>query len=64
MKNKVKEIREKKGMSQEELKEKSGVSRTIISGLEMGKKEVITNVTMERIAKALEEKVTVVFFQD
>lgn len=64
MKNKVKEIREKKGMSQEELKEKSGVSRTIISGLEMGKIEVITNVTMERIAKALEEKVTVVFFQD
>ena len=64
MMNKVKEIREKKGMSQEELKEKSGVSRTIISGLEMGKIEVITNVTMERIAKALEEKVTVVFFQD
>ena len=61
---KVKEFREEMKISQEELSKRAGVSRTIISGLEMGKKEVITNVTMERIAKALEEKVTVVFFQD
>ena len=33
---KVKEIREKKGLTQEDLATKSGVSRTIISGLESG----------------------------
>ena len=31
---KIKDIRESLGMTQEELAEKSGVSRTIISGLE------------------------------
>lgn len=62
MKNRLKEVREYKGISQEELAEKSGVSRTTISELETEKKEVTTNITLEKIAKALEEKVSNIFF--
>lgn len=62
MKNKLKEARECKGISQEELAEKSGVSRTTISELETEKKEVTTNITLEKIATALGEKVSNIFF--
>lgn len=64
MKNKLKEIREEQGLSQEKLAEKSTVSRTIISELETGKTDVITNVTLEKLASALGKKVTDIFFQD
>ena len=62
MKNRLREIREQKGISQEELSEKSGVSRTTISELETEKKEVTTNITLEKIANALGEKVSNIFF--
>ena len=62
MKNIVKEERERQGLSQEKLAEKSGVSRTIISELENGKTEVITNVSLEKISKALNKKVVDIFF--
>lgn len=62
MKNRVREVREEKGISQEELSEKSGVSRTTISELETEKKEVTTNITLEKIATALGEKVSNIFF--
>ena len=62
MKNRVKEERELQGMSQEQLSNKSEVSRTIISELENGKTDVITNITLERIAGALGKKVTDIFF--
>lgn len=64
MENKLKQIREEAGMSQEELSKKSTVSRTTISELENGKTDVITNVTLEKIANALNRKVTEIFFQD
>lgn len=64
MKNKVKEARESKGMSQEELSKKSTVSRTIISELENGKTDVITNTTLEKIAGALNMKVIDIFFTE
>ena len=64
MKNTVKEERERQGMSQEELSRKSTVSRTIISELENGKTDVITNITLEKIASALGKKVTQIFFTD
>ena len=51
-------------MSQEELSEKSRVSRTTISGLENETIDVITNITLEKIAGALGKKVPEVFFQD
>lgn len=62
MKNRLKEVRENKGISQEELSEKSGISRTTISELETEKKEVTTNITLEKIAEALGEKVSNIFF--
>ena len=46
MKNRLREAREEKGISQEELSEKSGISRT----------------TIEKIATALGEKVSNIFF--
>ncbi len=64
MKNRVKEERELQGMSQEELSKKSTVSRTIISELETGKTDVITNITMEKIAEALNKKITDIFFTE
>lgn len=62
MKNKLKETREEQGLSQEELAEKSKVSRTTISELETEKKEVTTNITLEKIASALGLKVSDIFF--
>lgn len=62
MKNILKKIREEQGVSQEELSRKSRVSRTIISELENGKTDVITNITLEKIAKALNKKVVDIFF--
>ena len=64
MKNRLKEIREEEGMTQEELTKKSTVSRTIISELENQKTDVITNMTLEKIAEALNKKVTDIFFTD
>ena len=49
MKNKVKYYREMKGISQEELAEKSGISRTTISGFE---NETIKVTTNSRILRA------------
>ena len=62
MKNRVKEFREKLGLTQEELAEMSGVSRATISGFENESIETTTNTTMDRIAKALGKKTKTVFF--
>lgn len=62
MKNRVKEFREKLGLTQEELAEISGVSRTTISGFENESIEITTNTTMDRIAEALGKKTKTVFF--
>lgn len=64
MKNRLKEIREKVGISQEELADKSTVSRTIISGLENQKIDVVTNKTLEKLATALRKNVSEIFFTD
>ena len=62
MENKIKVMRVGKKMSQEELSQKSGVSRTIISELETGRREVTTTSTLIKIATALESTVTEIFF--
>lgn len=51
-------------MTQVELAEKSKVSRTIISGLENGTITVTTTDTLLKIAKALNKKVSEIFFDD
>lgn len=54
MKLKLKEIREKKSMSQTELSIKSGVSRQTISELERGEEDVnTTTITLQKLATAL-----------
>lgn len=64
MRNSIKKQRKIMKLSQEELAKKSGVSRTIISELETQKKMVTTNTTIEKIAKALNCKVSDIFFLD
>ena len=53
----IKDIRESLGMTQEELAEKSGVSRTIISGLENGTERATTTKTLLKLASALKTTV-------
>ena len=64
MKNCLKESREELGWSQEKLSEESEVSRTTISDIETGKKVVVTNITLEKLANALGKKVTDIFFKE
>ena len=59
---KIKEVREEKGMTQNELAEKSGVTRSIINGLETGRVTTTTTNTLKKIADALEKKVSEIFF--
>lgn len=64
MKNKVKEYREKEKMTQDELSDKSGVSRNTISSLETGANTNVTYEIMEKISKALNKKVATIFFEE
>lgn len=61
MEYRIKECREKIGISQAELSKKSGVSRAIISGLESGSINTTTTDTLCRIASALGRKVSEIF---
>ncbi len=65
MRKKLKEARGEAGMkakiTQEELERRSGVSRTIISGLDNGSITVTTTNTLSKIAKALGRKVGDIF---
>ena len=54
----IKEVREAKKMTQEELAEKSGVSRGTISALENG---AVRTKTLVNIARALEVSVDQIF---
>ena len=64
MEYKVKEIRERKGLSQESLSKKSGVSRAIISGLESGTVKETSTRTLSKVAKALGVRVSDIFFDE
>ena len=59
--NKIKSYRSQMGLSQDQLAEKSGVARTIISQLETGTRTVITSETMLKLAKALDSSVSDIF---
>lgn len=59
---KVKEAREEKRMTQEELAEKSGVSRPTIVAIESGKAEDVKISTLLKLAKALDTTVNEIFF--
>ncbi|WP_194976998.1 helix-turn-helix domain-containing protein [Aquiflexum lacus] len=48
----LKTLRKEKGLSQEELAERSGLNRPYISGIEQGKRNVSLEV-MDKLAEAL-----------
>ena len=62
MNNNIKESRKSQQISQEKLAEMSGVSRTIISGIESGRIEITTTATLKKISKALGKTVEEIFF--
>lgn len=49
----IKEVREKRGLTQVQLSEQSGISRATISGLESGSEKVTTTKTLNKLAEAL-----------
>lgn len=59
---KIKELREAMKMTQEELAEKSGVSRGTISALENGIDRTTTSKTLLKLAQALDTTVDRIFF--
>ena len=59
---KIKEIREEAGMTQAELSEKSGVTRSIINGLETGRTTTTTTDTLKKLPPARNRKVSEIFF--
>ena len=61
MQTKLKEVRKAKNMNQEELAQKSGVARTVISQLENGSRAVVKTSTMVKLATALESKISDIF---
>lgn len=56
-----KEIREGKRLTQNELAEKSGVSRSIICGLETGRTKTTTTKTLFKIAAVLNVSINDLF---
>lgn len=61
MEYKIKELRERKRMSQAELSQLSGVSRATIIRIESTDNVVINTQTLERLAKALNVSVKTLF---
>ena len=59
---KIKELREAMKMTQEELAEKSGVSRGTISALKNGIDRTTTSKTLVKLAQALDTTVDRIFF--
>ena len=61
--NKIREFREKQNMTQQELSEKSGISRAYISQLENNDSLIVKSSTMLAIARALKKPVGSIFFK-
>ncbi len=59
---KLKEIREEKRMTQEELAQKSGVSRVTIVAIENDKIQDVKLSTLKKLASALDTSVGSIFF--
>lgn len=61
---KLREVREAKGMSQEELEKASGISRQTISSIENAKSTSVMSGTLVALARALGVTVDEIFFDD
>ena len=64
MSYKISEMRKKKGITQDELAKRSGVSRAIVSGLESGRITITTTQTLVKLARALNCTVQEIFFDE
>lgn len=60
--NKLKEVRERAGLTQNELATKANVSRTLIVGIENGTISVVRTSTLTKLSDALGKKVVSIFF--
>lgn len=58
---KIREKREKCGLTQSQLAQKSGISRTTINALESGNERVTTTKTLMKIATALDVTIDELF---
>lgn len=54
IKNRLKAFREERGMSQEELSEKTGLSRTTISKIENNEEAVVSTKTIAKLAEVFD----------
>ena len=59
----LKQIREQKGITQESIAAKSGVSRATIAALETGNERNTTSKTLTKLAMALYVSVNELFFE-
>ena len=59
---KLREIREEKRMTQEELAEKSGVSRQTIVSIENDKTTDVKISTLQKLASAMDTTIQAIFF--
>lgn len=62
MGNKIRELRKERGMTQEELAQKSGLSRQTIISIENGSNENALTGTLAAIAEALGTTVDKIFY--
>jgi len=62
MQNRLRECRKEAKLTQAELAEKSGVCRTVISGIEAGVYDVTTTKTLRKLSAALNKSVGEGFF--
>lgn len=60
---KIREYREKKGFTQDELASRSGVGRVTISLIETGATKNVSSKTLLKLAKALDVKIDDLFFE-
>lgn len=60
----LKEAREEAHMTQQELAEKSGVSRITIALIECGSQKDVLSSTVVKLAKALDKQPQDIFFAD
>ncbi|KUO78074.1 MAG: transcriptional regulator [Desulfosporosinus sp. BRH_c37] len=58
--NKIRELRRKQNLSQEDLAHLSGLDRTYINSVENGRRN-ITIISLEKIANGLKVKVSIFF---
>lgn len=61
IKNRLKEFRLESGMSQEELSEKSGISRTTLSKIENNEEATVSTRTVAKLAEVFGVKASEIF---